>query len=245
MKKLIVLTLLGLAIVACTSAERPEVVQAPVDVPVTARAQVSRLALATEQPTSEPTAIPGPIFRIIDGDTVEIEQAGKSYVARLIGIDTPEEGQPGSAEASDAVKQWLSYRTIMIEDSGRLDKYDRHLIYLRDLSGADLGLFLITNRFAIARYDSRDGYDWHELEDAYHAADAVAYATQAPTATLKPAPTQGPTQRATVRPQPTAGSVYYANCSAARAAGAAPIYRGEPGYRSALDRDDDGVACEG
>jgi Excalibur calcium-binding domain len=24
----------------------------------------------------------------------------------------------------------------------------------------------------------------------------------------------------------------------------APLYRGQPGYRSALDRDDDGVACE-
>lgn len=39
-------------------------------------------------------------------------------------------------------------------------------------------------------------------------------------------------------------SVYYRNCSAARAAGAAPIYYGEPGYRPALDRDSDGVACE-
>jgi len=38
--------------------------------------------------------------------------------------------------------------------------------------------------------------------------------------------------------------VYYENCTAARAAGAAPIYRGEPGYRSALDRDNDGIACE-
>ncbi len=40
------------------------------------------------------------------------------------------------------------------------------------------------------------------------------------------------------------GNVYYANCSEARAAGAAPLYRGDPGYRSALDRDNDGVACE-
>lgn len=38
--------------------------------------------------------------------------------------------------------------------------------------------------------------------------------------------------------------VYYANCTAARRAGAAPIYRGEPGYRRALDRDNDGVACD-
>lgn len=37
---------------------------------------------------------------------------------------------------------------------------------------------------------------------------------------------------------------YYPNCSAARSAGAAPIYRGEPGYRSRLDRDNDGIACE-
>ncbi|WP_313025652.1 excalibur calcium-binding domain-containing protein [Mobilicoccus sp.] len=36
----------------------------------------------------------------------------------------------------------------------------------------------------------------------------------------------------------------YANCSEARAAGAAPLYRGDPGYRPKLDRDDDGVACE-
>jgi hypothetical protein len=32
-------------------------------------------------------------------------------------------------------------------------------------------------------------------------------------------------------------SACYQNCSAARAAGAAPIYRGEPGYRPALDRE--------
>lgn len=39
-------------------------------------------------------------------------------------------------------------------------------------------------------------------------------------------------------------SVYYANCTAVRAAGADPIYRGQPGYASHLDRDNDGIACE-
>ncbi|MER5731935.1 excalibur calcium-binding domain-containing protein [Streptomyces sp. NPDC002138] len=38
--------------------------------------------------------------------------------------------------------------------------------------------------------------------------------------------------------------VYYANCTAAKNAGAAPIRRGQPGYRSALDRDNDGIACD-
>ena len=40
------------------------------------------------------------------------------------------------------------------------------------------------------------------------------------------------------------GSVYFRNCSAARAAGAAPVRRGDPGYASHLDRDNDGVGCE-
>lgn len=37
---------------------------------------------------------------------------------------------------------------------------------------------------------------------------------------------------------------YYRYCADARAAGVAPLYAGEPGYRPALDRDGDGVACE-
>lgn len=45
-------------------------------------------------------------------------------------------------------------------------------------------------------------------------------------------------------PAPPAGSVYYANCTAARTAGAAPIHRGDPGYSTKLDRDGDGIACE-
>jgi hypothetical protein len=36
----------------------------------------------------------------------------------------------------------------------------------------------------------------------------------------------------------------FANCSDARAAGAAPVRRGEAGYSRKLDRDGDGVGCE-
>lgn len=37
---------------------------------------------------------------------------------------------------------------------------------------------------------------------------------------------------------------YFANCAAARAAGVAPLRRGDAGYRPDLDRDNDGIACE-
>lgn len=53
------------------------------------------------------------------------------------------------------------------------------------------------------------------------------------------APVQQPAQP--VQPAP---SVYYSNCSAARAAGAAPVYANQAGYGSHLDRDGDGVGCE-
>jgi hypothetical protein len=39
--------------------------------------------------------------------------------------------------------------------------------------------------------------------------------------------------------------VYYKNCSEARAAGAAPVMEGDPGYAPHLDRDGDGIGCEG
>lgn len=53
-----------------------------------------------------------------------------------------------------------------------------------------------------------------------------------------------PTAAPPPAPGSSGGDVYYANCTAARAAGAAPIRLGQPGYRTALDGDKDGVACE-
>jgi predicted lipid-binding transport protein (Tim44 family) len=48
--------------------------------------------------------------------------------------------------------------------------------------------------------------------------------------------------------RPAAASVLstpsFRNCAAARAAGAAPVRRGQPGYAPHLDADNDGVGCE-
>jgi hypothetical protein len=89
-------------------------------------------------------------------------------------------------------------------------------------------------------------------------------ATATITASAEPAPTVTVTRTKTVRVTVTpaeagygsdtgsgsdssgggGGSAYYANCTAVRAAGAAPIRAGDPGYGRHLDRDGDGVACE-
>lgn len=44
--------------------------------------------------------------------------------------------------------------------------------------------------------------------------------------------------------EPVIISGFYENCDAARAAGADPVYEGEPGYGPHLDADGDGVGCE-
>ncbi|UQN07293.1 excalibur calcium-binding domain-containing protein [Deinococcus sp. QL22] len=40
------------------------------------------------------------------------------------------------------------------------------------------------------------------------------------------------------------GTVYYRTCTQMRAAGVAPVKLGEPAYRTALDRNQNSIACE-
>jgi len=56
-----------------------------------------------------------------------------------------------------------------------------------------------------------------------------------------PAPAPAPVPPPAPAPEP---GPYYANCAAAKAAGAAPVRVGQPGYGTHLDRDRDGVGCE-
>lgn len=60
------------------------------------------------------------------------------------------------------------------------------------------------------------------------------------------APVAEPVTAAPIAEPPVAvpAEVYYENCAAVRAAGQAPLHVDDPGYRSGLDRDSDGVACE-
>ncbi|MET3719156.1 MULTISPECIES: excalibur calcium-binding domain-containing protein [unclassified Arthrobacter] len=71
---------------------------------------------------------------------------------------------------------------------------------------------------------------------ARQAAEQAA-AQQAPQPAAKPAPIPAPAVQAPA-------AVSYANCTAVRAAGAAPIYAGTPGYGKHLDRDGDGIGCD-
>lgn len=67
----------------------------------------------------------------------------------------------------------------------------------------------------------------------------IVTTTTLPPLTAPPTTAPAPPSTQAVAPAPS-----FANCAEARAAGAAPLYRGQPGYSSRLDRDGDGVACE-
>ena len=88
--------------------------------------------------------------------------------------------------------------------------------------------------------------------------DESPSATPEPEATTEPEPaSEEPTEASDApeveeepappapAPQPVrAPTQMYSSCAQARAAGAAPLYEGDPGYNPRLDRDKDGVACE-
>jgi micrococcal nuclease len=111
------------------------------------------------------------VVRWVDGDTVETTRG----TVRLIGIDTPERGSCGYAAATRHAlaiapvgsRIRLGNPTSVINHDG----YGRSLRYVVTPAGRDLGLAQIRDG-AHARYDGRDGYQWHPRQAAYHRADA-------------------------------------------------------------------------
>lgn len=68
--------------------------------------------------------------------------------------------------------------------------------------------------------------------------------TPANTAPALPRWTAQPVPLAPARVDRPAPGRAFRNCDEARAHGAAPVRRGDPGYGPHLDRDNDGVGCE-
>jgi endonuclease YncB( thermonuclease family) len=135
-------------------------------------------AAPTSPPASRPSAtasLAGQRVRVldwIDGDTVDTT-AGR---VRVIGYDTPERGDC-RYEAATRVASRLappgSVVVLVIEPAN--DDTDRYGRLLRRVvaSGRDVGIALIRSGYAVARYDSADGYPGHSREAAYRAADAA------------------------------------------------------------------------
>ncbi|MGW2988333.1 excalibur calcium-binding domain-containing protein [Streptomyces goshikiensis] len=92
------------------------------------------------------------------------------------------------------------------------------------------------------------GTDCPERAGAARQASKAPVPAASPTPARTAVPVSTPVPPKPKKPQtpPPANDepVFFKNCDAAKAAGKAPIRRGQPGYRDALDRDKDGIACD-
>jgi micrococcal nuclease len=107
------------------------------------------LAAACGGSAAPPSAAPGTgvVAAVIDGDTIEVDVAGRRERIRLLGIDTPETVDPNrpiechGPEASALLRQLLPDGTaVRLErDREARDHFDRLLAYV---FRADDGLFV-------------------------------------------------------------------------------------------------------
>ena len=177
---------LGMLLVGC-SPDGGAAVGSPPPAPSTRAPEGTAAASATVATTSsagQTTMSPGAasvqeawqVANVVDGDTVDVVSSnGRTERIRVIGIDTPERDECGFAAATAALARIVQGKVVTLVPGARdnRDKYNRLLRYL-DVEGRDAGMELIQAGFAIARYDSRDGYGRHPREEAYVAADAAS-----------------------------------------------------------------------
>lgn len=199
-------------------------------------------ALALAQAPSSVTGVAS----VIDGDTLEI----RGVRVRLYGVDAPESSQlclnaqgkqyRCGAESANRLAAFLGQRTVTCVRRDT-DRYGR-MVGVCTVGTTDVNEWLVRNGLAVAYVEySRD---YVAAERAARAAKVGIWAGTFQMPWEYRANPSNPPSAGTPRPSSPPADVYYANCAEARAAGAAPIYRGQPGYRPALDRDGDGVACE-
>ncbi|VCT92257.1 Thermonuclease [Mycolicibacterium hassiacum DSM 44199] len=205
--------------------------------------------LARAPAVAEPVDATAVVLEVIDGDTMDIRDANRGHLrVRVLGIDTPETNKPNSPvecwgpEATRfATETMLGRRVAVVPDptQDRTDRYGRTLAYLIREDGwnysveaarAGMARAYVYGGAPVSRYD--------EIAAAEQQARAARRGLWGPPCNGATEPVAGSSGSA---PAPT---VYYRNCAEARAAGAAPLLRGQPGYRSDLDGDGDGVACE-
>jgi micrococcal nuclease len=237
----------------CVPAELPRAASAPstASTPVVSPAAGAVSDDATTTATGRTTMV----TRVIDGDTFEITGAVK---VRVLGIDSCESGTPGGTRATQAAQAAILGQPVRLtpQPGVDLDRYGRELRYV-SYSGGDFAEMMVrADHTAIYTKGHNDASAAVQARLRGLDGNGRTCGTAAPTTTTanrapvvgtpkpKPRPAPRPVAAAPKAPAASSGSAYYANCTAARAAGVTPLHRGDPGYAAKLDRDGDGIACE-
>ena len=106
-----------------------------------------------------PRGIQGPytVIKVVDGDTIWVDNNGKRQKIRMIGLDTPESVDPRkpvqcfALEASAQAKTILGGQSVYLEtdpSQDSVDRYGRTLAYVWTASGRLYNLDMIADGYA-------------------------------------------------------------------------------------------------
>lgn len=111
----------------------------------TAKILQAALFISLAAPAEETTLV----TKVIDGDTVTV-QGGRRV--RLLGIDTPEFGEPCYAEAKQRLQDLVLNKTVrIVPDAANTDKYGRLLRFLF-LNSQNINLTLVQEGLTVAYF---------------------------------------------------------------------------------------------
>lgn len=230
-------------------------------------------ASATSQPSTTTSGTTGKylVTELVDAGTIRVTGPLGVSVVRVSGLRVPPANGTGcfAAESVAWAKNALMDQYVTLD----VDKVDPEVASLTLADGSDYSVLAVQAGYArFTMAGTALDTARKTAEEAAEAAKRGLWAPPclgtidkppAPATSAHPAspverpvtPPPAPKSKAVPPPEPVTeappppadsggGSVYYRNCDAARAAHAAPLHAGDPGYRSALDRDHDGTACE-
>lgn len=204
---------------------------------VASTARTTATTAVTTTTTTTTTPPPVTVQSVVDGRTVVLSSGVKVQVS---GLAAP--GECWAASATDFATKRLVGKAVRVVVQGVPAEAVESSLQL--VGGGDYAILAVSE--GVARAAAGAGAAIEAAEAAARKAALGFWGPSCGGLDVKPAPPapQPVVPQPPPPPQPAPAPAYFANCAAAKAAGAAPLHRGSPGYRAGLDRDGDGVACE-
>lgn len=182
------------------------------------------------------------VTEIVDGDTVRVVDAARGPITvRLAGVDAPELNECYGPQARDFASAALNRQLVAVivdPSTGAVDAAGELSAYVVRVDGWNHNIEAARSGAARAAEDVSRSVEIRNAADAARSIGAGLWGASCDPPPPTPRPTPVP------RDAPRSAGVYFENCDDARSRGAAPVLRGQDGYRAGLDRDNDGIGCE-
>ncbi|MHB8377181.1 MAG: thermonuclease family protein [Dehalococcoidia bacterium] len=90
------------------------------------------------------------VLRVVDGDTMHVDVAGKEEIVRFYGINATEVGRPCSAEATARTRDLAGAEVRLVRDARDRDRYGRLIRYVYTPQGLSIDAELVDEGLAYA-----------------------------------------------------------------------------------------------